>query len=61
MYSSNNLIYPYLEYQFTFDNFIADRFYYITTTGKYKDYTVKLLVKKPTSKASILGSFTVIF
>ena len=61
LYAKENQIYPYLEYQWNFDNEVADRFYYVNVTGKYKDYIVKMLVKKPTSKASILGSFTVIF
>lgn len=61
LYAEQNQIYPYLEYQWNFDNEVADRFYYVNVTGKYKDYIVKMLVKKPTSKASILGSFTVIF
>ena len=67
LYSERKNIYPYLEYQFSFLNesgnpaVIADRFYTITSRGKYGDYEVKLIVKKPTIKESILGSFTVIF
>jgi hypothetical protein len=52
--STNGLIYPYLEYQFSFPTEIADRFYKITTIGKYGNYEVKLLVEKPTIKESIL-------
>ncbi|MDR0650799.1 MAG: hypothetical protein LBG59_05365 [Candidatus Peribacteria bacterium] len=59
--SVEKLIYPYLEYQFSFSNDIADRFYKIDAMGKYGAYEVKLLVQKPTIKESILGSFTVIF
>lgn len=61
LYAQTNQIYPYLEYQWNFPQEVSDRFYYLNITGKYKDYLVKMLVKKPTSKASILGSFTVIF
>jgi hypothetical protein len=60
--STNQQIYPYLEYQFSFpDDYIADRFYRIDATGKYGKYEVRLLVQKPTIKESVLGSFTVIF
>jgi hypothetical protein len=65
--SKSKHIYPYLEYQFSFyDEYknpadISDRFYTITARGKFGNYEVKLLVKKPTIKESILGNFTVLF
>lgn len=67
LYAKSGNIYPYLEYQFSFKDSagtltsVADRFYTITATGKYGNYEVKLLVKKPTIKESVLGSFTIIF
>jgi hypothetical protein len=59
--STNKQIYPYLEYQLSFSDEIADRFYKIDARGNYGAYEVKLFVQKPTIKESILGSFTVIF
>jgi hypothetical protein len=59
--SVNWYIYPYLEYQFSFPKDISDRFYRITTVGKYGKYEVKLFIQKPTVQRSILWSFTVIF
>lgn len=61
LYSKTNQIYPYLEYYFAFSKEISDRFFTIEVRGKFKNYESKILVKKPTSKESILGSFTVIF
>lgn len=61
LHTDKKQVYPYLEYQFSFDKDIADRYYTIEAKGKYKDYESKILVKKPTNKDSILGSFTVIF
>jgi hypothetical protein len=59
--SVNKQIYPYLEYQFSFSQTISDRYYTIRAQGKFGDYKVELLVKKPTIKESILGTFTIIF
>ncbi|MDR2541532.1 MAG: hypothetical protein LBD11_07440 [Candidatus Peribacteria bacterium] len=50
-----------MEYQFKFSKPISDRYYTIRAQGKYGDYKVELLVKKPTIKESILGTFTIIF
>ena len=66
LYATSANIYPYLEYQFSFfDSLwpkeVSDRFYTITAIGQYGNYEVKLLVKKPTIRESILWSFTVIF
>ena len=70
LYSEKQNVYPYLEYQLSFfggsngngtPTQISDRFYTIDARGKFGSYEVKLLVKKPTIKESILGSFTVIF
>lgn len=41
-------IYPYLEYQFTFPQPIADRFYTIEGHGRVGEYDVQILLKKPT-------------
>lgn len=54
-------IYPYLEYQFTFPQQIADRFYTIQGNGRVGEYDVKILLKKPTVQDTIGWDFTVIF
>lgn len=54
-------IYPYLEYQFTFPQPIADRFYTIEGHGRVGEYDVQIIVKKPTSQQTVGGDFTVIF
>lgn len=57
----SNAIYPYLEYQFTFPQAIADRFYTIQGNGRAGEYDVKILLKKPTVQGTVGGDFTVIF
>ncbi|MFZ2150875.1 MAG: hypothetical protein WAZ12_03865 [Candidatus Absconditicoccaceae bacterium] len=54
-------IYPFLEYFFQFDSPIADRFYTIQGNGRKGDYDIKIIIKKPTFKETVAGSFTVIF
>lgn len=54
-------IYPYLEYQFTFPQEIADRFYTIQWHGRVGEYDVKIVLKKPTVQGTVGGDFTVIF
>lgn len=54
-------IYPYLEYQFTFPQSIADRFYTIEWHGRVGEYDVKILLKKPTVQGTVGGDFTLIF
>ena len=54
-------IYPYLEYQFTFPQPIADRFYTIEGHGRVGEYDVQIVLKKPTVQGTIGGDFTVIF
>jgi hypothetical protein len=58
-FSSN--IYPFLEYFFEFDSPIADRFYTIQWEGRKWDYDIKIIIKKPTFKETVAGSFTVVF
>ncbi|MEI6672722.1 MAG: hypothetical protein WCL02_05320 [bacterium] len=41
-------LYPYLEYQFTFPQPIADRFYTIEGHGRVGEYDVQIDIKKPT-------------
>ena len=57
----SNAIYPYLEYQFTFPQAVADRFYTIEWRGRAGEYDVKILLKKPTVQGTVGGDFTVIF
>ncbi len=54
-------IYPYLEYQFTFAQPIADRFYTIQWHGRVGEYDVQIVLKKPTVQGTVGGDFTVIF
>lgn len=54
-------IYPFLEYFFTFDQEVADRFYTIQWNGRKWDYDIKIIIKKPTFKETVAGSFTVVF
>ncbi len=54
-------IYPYLEYQFTFPQAIADRFYTIEWHGRAGEYDVQIVLKKPTVQWTVGGDFTVIF
>ena len=54
-------IYPYLEYQFTFSQPIADRFYTIVWHGRVGEYDVQIVIKKPTVQWTVGGDFTVIF
>ena len=54
-------IYPYLEYQFTFPQPIADRFYTIQWHGRVGEYDVQIVLKKPTVQWTVGGDFTVIF
>lgn len=60
-YTFTGTIYPYLEYQFTFPQAIADRFYTIVWHGRVGEYDVQIIVKKPTTKRTVGGDFTVIF
>jgi len=59
--SFTGAVYPYLEYQFTFSEEIADRFYTIQGQGRVGEYDVKILLKKPTVQWTVWGDFTVIF
>lgn len=55
-------IYPFLEYYVDFDgNEVPDRYYTITAEWNYADFQVNTIVKKPTTKETILWSFTSIF
>ncbi len=54
-------IYPYLEYQFTFPQPIADRFYTIQGHGRAGEYDVQIVLKKPTVQGTVGGDFTGIF
>jgi hypothetical protein len=54
-------VYPYFEYQFTFPQDIADRFYTIEWQGRVGQYDVRIILKKPTVEWTIGGDFTIIF
>lgn len=59
--TAKDAIYPYLEYQFTFPQPIADRYYMIQWYGVVGEYKVQILLKKPTVQWTVGGDFTVIF
>lgn len=59
--TSVGAIYPYLEYQFSFPQGIADRFYTIQWNGRVGEYDVQILLKKPTVEGTVGGDFTVVF
>jgi hypothetical protein len=54
-------VYPYLEYSFSSQYPIADRFYTIDGHGRNRDYDIQIQVKKPTVRGTVAGDFTVIF
>ncbi len=54
-------IYPYLEYQFSFPQAIADRYYTIQWHGRVGEYDVQIILKKPTIQGTVGWDFTVIF
>ncbi len=54
-------IYPYIEYQFTFPQPIADRFYFLQGNGRAGEYDVQIFLKKPTVQWTVGGDFTVVF
>ena len=54
-------IYPYLEYQFTFPDWISDRYYTIHGYGRVGEYDVQILLKKPTIQWVAGSDFTVVF
>lgn len=56
-----NALYPYVEYQFSFPQEIADRFYMIEGHGRVGEYDVQIVLKKPTVQWTVGGDFTVIF
>ncbi len=59
--SFNENIYPYLEYQFSFPQSVADRFYSLQWNGRVGEYDVQISIKKPTAEWTVGGDFTVIF
>jgi len=59
--TATGIIYPYLEYQFSFHQPIADIFYTIAWHSRIGDYDVQILLKKPTVEGTVGGDFTVIF
>lgn len=54
-------IYPFLEYKFTFDQEISDRFFHINGQGKVGNYDISIIVNKPSIDQSTVGDFTIIF
>lgn len=60
--SNNPNVYPFLEYYVDFDGKeVPDRYYTITAEWNYADFQVNTIVRKPTTKETILWSFTSIF
>ena len=55
-------VYPFLEYYVDFNGSeVPDRYYTITAEWNYGDYQVNTIIQKPTTKETILWSFTSIF
>lgn len=55
-------IYPFLEYQFSFPQPVADSFFTLQWIWLVGDYNVKIFIKKSTNEqASTIGDFTIIF
>lgn len=55
-------IYPFLEYQFSFPQPVADSFFTLQGIWLVGDYNVKIFIKKSTNKqSSAIGDFTIIF
>lgn len=59
--TKNNNIYPFLEYQLSFPQAVADRFYTIQWVWLVGDYNVKIFIKKSTNESSSIGDFTIVF
>jgi len=59
--SQNWNIYPFLEYQFQFEEAISDRFYHIKWVWEITSYKVEILLDKPTSNQDLASDFTIIF
>ncbi len=60
--TENNNIYPFLEYQFSFPQKVADSFYTLQWIWLAEDYNVKIFIKKSTNEqSSSIGDFTIIF
>jgi len=57
----NNNIYPFLEYQITTDDPIADKYYNIQASSRVWQYNVKINIKKPTTESDSIWTFTIIF
>lgn len=56
-----NKLYPFLEYFVDFWTNVADKYYTINAEWNYVDYKVNIIIRKPTSKESVLWHFTTIF
>jgi hypothetical protein len=54
-------IYPFLEYQYSFPQPVADTFYTIQGNALVGDYNVTIYLKKSTNDQQSIGDFTVIF
>lgn len=61
LYSTNNNIYPFLEYQISFGAPIPNRFYTIEWKSLVGNYNVRIIMKKSTTSDSQIGDFTVVF
>ncbi|MEI7563312.1 MAG: hypothetical protein WCJ39_06775 [bacterium] len=59
--SDQGSLYPYLEYNFTFPQAVSNTMYTLDTHGRNAIYDVEIVIKKPTTNASVGGDFTVIF
>jgi hypothetical protein len=61
LHSTNNNIYPFLEYKLNFWSQIANRFYTIEGNSLVGNYNVKIIMKKSTNNDAQIWDFTIIF
>jgi hypothetical protein len=59
--TDNYNIYPFLEYQFNFPQYVPDVFFNIQWNSQVWEHNVQINIQKPTNQGSVAGSFTVIF
>lgn len=57
----SNKLYPFLEYYADFWTEVADKYFTINAEWNFVDYHVNTIIRKPTTKESVLWNFSSIF